>query len=134
MSFNWIEYLDLAKELKKDTENNKNIIEAKTRTTISRAYYFAFNFVKNYLISTGEEFSKTAKVHREVIEKLRDIAEKEVNSDKRKKLIETATNLGKLRNFRNRADYDNIFIKTNKFACDAIKSAEKIELTIKSIN
>lgn len=61
MSFNWNDYLDLAKSLQKSTSNKIKIEEACCRTAVSRAYYavyhIALNFAKknlSYLEITGK--------------------------------------------------------------------------------
>ncbi len=133
MSFDWLDYLDLAKELQQNSKIDKNVTEAKLRTAISRSYYSVFNFVKNYLISQGEMFSKSAKAHREIREKLNNMAKEEKNGDRKNKLIGIARGLNILRNFRNNADYDDHFNNIDKFAMDAIIRSEEIEMSIKNL-
>ena len=50
MSFEWLEYLDLADNILNQTP----VTEAKRRCSISRAYYAVFCKSRNYLINEGE--------------------------------------------------------------------------------
>lgn len=98
MAFNWIEYLNLARFL----ECHKNLnyeIEAGLRTAVSRSYYAAFCYARNYAADyQGYIKYSDAKDH----QLLRD----HFNEHKNTKI---AIDLDQLRNWRNKCDYeDNI--------------------------
>ena len=48
MSFNWNDYLDLAKSLQKATSNKIKIKEACYRTAVSRAYYAVYHIALDF--------------------------------------------------------------------------------------
>ena len=50
MPFDWIDYLTLAEDLAKKTD------EASKRTAISRAYYFVYNTASDRILSNGGKF------------------------------------------------------------------------------
>ena len=99
MSFNWSDYLILAKNLA-----GKTLLpcqEAQFRSAISRAYYAAFCSARNLIIQKGDTISSNSKAHKEVqsfFEKRKDIISKEIQSD-----------LDRLRKDRNDADYKDKF-------------------------
>lgn len=68
MSFDWSEYLNVAKELAGIATNPANQ-EAKLRAAISRAYYAAFIKARNHLRDNeGHSIPRTADAHRYVWE------------------------------------------------------------------
>lgn len=96
MSFNWKDYLSLAKELL--VMDN----EAKLRSSISRAYYSVFCKARNYLEDIGKiQRSRSGIVHKLVIEVLRSLNDKTS--------YQIAINLDRLRVDRNKSDYDDVF-------------------------
>ncbi|WP_217355207.1 hypothetical protein [Aphanizomenon sp. UHCC 0183] len=116
MKFNWAEYLELAKELAditstissdSETDSKPRISEAKLRSSISRAYYAAFCIARNYLRDVLHEprLSKArtgdTNEHQFVADEFR------YNKSKNKKMIEIGNDLGRLRQSRNKADYDD---------------------------
>lgn len=50
MAFDWNDYLEIAKAFKADTDGQakSNVIEAKQRTAVSRAYYATYNLAVDY--------------------------------------------------------------------------------------
>ena len=102
MTFNWSEYLNLARELAgKSTDVSSE--EAKLRSAISRAYYAAFIQARNFLRDRDQITIPREKTHKYVIEQFQNSAD-----EKRRKLGEK---LQRLRDFRNQADYNDIFPK-----------------------
>ncbi len=95
MSFDWGEYLRLAKSLAR-TSN-----EAELRSSISRAYYAVFNTARRIIVNKGLGYLPTwsHKDHKKVPE----IFEKYL------KAVEISEGLKRLRNYRNKADYDDVF-------------------------
>lgn len=135
MNFDWLEYYDLAKELadinsKKSGNSASNpkskISEAKLRSSISRAYYASFCISRNYLrdILFDPRLSKArsgdVNEHQYVAEEF------EHNNGKNKKMIEIGKDLGRLRQFRNKADYEDNMYNLEKDARFALRLAENI--------
>jgi uncharacterized protein (UPF0332 family) len=98
MSFNWVDYLQLARELEGETKNSEDsLLEAKLRTAISRAYYAAFGEACLLLIQKDGITLPREGRHDFVIRVLS-------NSPYRtRKSI--GSNLRRLRDHRNTADY-----------------------------
>ena len=99
MSFDWSEYLKLARELV-ELDNASTIGEARLRSAISRAYYAALNKAvdyieaaegKDYLPTTPEKHYDT----RSYFFQRRDQVSEQI-----------ANNLNYLRSQRNKADYE----------------------------
>lgn len=118
MSFNWLNYLDLARTLAGSGAMDANG-EAELRTAISRAYYAAFCRSRNHLrdndhihLSTGSD------IHKEVQSKFT------MSRDKRRKQI--GQNLYRLRRLRNKADYDDQFSNVLSATNLALNFAEDI--------
>ena len=100
MSFNWAEFLTLADALLRDP-NSPGPEEAALRSAISRAYYAAFCSGRNFA-RDKENFvpQGTAEDHKRLSVHFRK------NRDRTRKKI--ATDLNRLRDYRNRADYDDV--------------------------
>ncbi|MGC8482696.1 MAG: HEPN domain-containing protein [Thermodesulfobium sp.] len=109
MSFDWMKFLDLAKEL----ENNKN--EEYIRTSISRKYYGLFCTIRD-LIKCEE--NKKNNVHFVVIKALKTSEKPD------EKWIGSL--LDSLRRLRNKADYDGKHITEREFDY-CIKDADEIK-------
>lgn len=115
MSFNWSEYLDVARELASVATTNK---EARLRSAISRAYYAAFINARNYLRDKeGLLIPRTSDAHRYVsvqFEHSPDIVRQSLGE-----------NLLRLRNFRRQADYVDTFPGLNGITQTALKLSEE---------
>jgi uncharacterized protein (UPF0332 family) len=135
MKFNWAEYLELAKELAditstissdSETDSKPRISEAKLRSSISRAYYAAFCIARNYLRDVLHEprLSKArtgdTNEHQFVADEFR------YNKSKNKKMIEIGNDLGRLRQSRNKADYDDTIYTLEKDMKFSLKIAQNI--------
>jgi uncharacterized protein (UPF0332 family) len=114
--FDWREYLNLAKFLLglKSSEISK---EALYRCAVSRAYYSAFCWARNYAQrNLGFKPTKKTEDHKLV----REILAKEG-------FIEIVEKLDDLRKWRNSCDYQDVINKDlNSMAFDSIKHAEYI--------
>ncbi len=102
MNFNWQEYYNLASELSLLPSKLSSNSEAISRTVVSRVYYAAFIKARNYLPDKeGKQALTKSSVHSFVIYQFgssTDPFRRQIGKD-----------LKKLRDFRNRADYeDNI--------------------------
>jgi len=115
MSFDWGEYLRLAKDLVKKT------CEAELRSAISRAYYSVFITARNLLSARNIPITRSGKDHRLVPETLKARGGMSGN----RKAIEAGTNLERLRDDRGTADYENNFPNLNKQTRLDLKIAEK---------
>ncbi len=101
MSFDWSQYLNLAKELVGQATTPANQ-EAKLRDAISRAYYAAFILARNHLRDKeGHAIPKTGDAHKYVA------AQFDISPDRMREKV--AKSLKKLRLYRNQADYVDKF-------------------------
>lgn len=107
MSFDWQNYLIVAKELCGRANGEMPTQEAKLRCAISRSYYSAFCSSKNFIKSKGQVFNKEKNIHEEVKKWF-------AGNDKDRDYLNIANNLDRLRIARNKADYDNTFIDNRK--------------------
>lgn len=100
MSFDWTEYFSLAQELTGQNPPFPSGQEAKSRAAISRAYYAAFCRSRNYLRDVeGIPISKGAAVHGQV--------KREFGNSQDNMRRSVGRNLDRLREKRNKADYDD---------------------------
>ncbi len=102
MSFDWADFLTLADALLRDP-NLPGPEEASLRSAISRAYYAAFCSARNFALDK-ENFvpQGTAKDHKRLgahFQKARDRTHRKI-----------ATELSRLRDNRNKADYDDVLV------------------------
>ena len=129
MSFDWNEYLLLAKSLN-DESITRDISLAKYRTAINRAYYAAFNISKSYIVDffhidlNSDEIRNIKSKYK--VEDHGLIPRLLLTSDNRE-ICRKATRLDTLRGRRVDADYksqriENITRKTK----ETIEEAEKI--------
>ena|SRR2546423_11209069 len=125
MSFDWSNYLDLARELKRQGAVHSSR-EAESRSSISRAYYAAFCKARNYLRDRKHlTLSEGAEVHTEV--------QKEFLRSNDRRLKEVGENLNRLRTYRNRADYQDIFARLNDTSILCIGFADDVISEIKRL-
>lgn len=124
MTFDWREYLTLAENLCTNSHDFLNQ-EACFRVAISRAYYAAFctarNYAKKYdhlsLRKTGEDHG-LVKNHYE--------SANDSNTQQKRKRRKIGSNLHRLRNLRNKADYDDIFSSLENEAKQAITISTQV--------
>lgn len=118
MTFDWSQYLNLAREIIGQTTTPADG-EARLRSAISRAYYAAFMVARNYLRDReNHSIPETADVHRYVIEQF------EQSSDPVRKAI--GIKLKQLRRDRNQADYNDIVTGLGVIAQKAIRRARQV--------
>lgn len=117
MSFDWREFLALAKVIQQSSYNTYSL-EAAQRSAVSRAYYAAFGHLRNYAENyLGFHRTRTGKDHsllREHLKKLED------------RWLEAAEMLGDLLTWRHRCDYDDVVGDLNRMTSDAITTAESL--------
>jgi uncharacterized protein (UPF0332 family) len=124
MTFDWRQYLILAENLCTNFHDFPNQ-EACFRVAISRAYYAAFctarNYAKNYdrlsLQRTGEDH-RLVKDHYSFAN--------DSNTQQKRKREQIGINLDRLRNLRNKADYDDIFSRLENEAKYAITISTQV--------
>ncbi len=115
MSFDWREYLNLAKMLGGLGESRYSQ-EAAERSAVSRAYYAAFCWARNYAEQRFNfKRSGTGKDHKCLREFL-----------KQQGKLQMASDLNKLRNWRNTCDYDDRVFALHQQVHASIKLADKI--------
>ncbi len=133
MTFDWVDYLNLAVYLRGEAKNDSSMNEAMHRTSISRAYYSSFNLIKNCLISMGEILGRGAEVHKEIQTIFEDLSKQEMDSIRRRNLIEISNELGVLRSFRNKADYNNAVFGMDKLVEASIIRAQKVKALVQAL-
>ena len=125
MRFEWSEYLNLAQELAATNSDSLANREAKLRSAISRAYYSTFCLARNYLRDIEKD--------RTFFRKNRDINEHQYVAEefiyhptKMKNMVKIGENLSRLRELRNKADYEDTIFNLQKEARTALKLAKNI--------
>lgn len=115
MSFDWREYLALAMRLASGG-GVTDCKEAADRSAVSRAYYAAFCVARNYAVGNlGFRPKGNANVHRELREFLQGQGH-----------VQMASDLNKLRQWRNDCDYENQVPGLPRLVGESIEMAQKI--------
>lgn len=118
MSFDWVEYLDLAQELAGHAPIFTSQ-EAKSRAAISRAYYAAFCKSRNHLRDADHRpVPRSAQAHTYVRKEF------DQSADKVRKGL--AKNLERLRIKRNAADCDDAVVNLPSETTFALTLAQKV--------
>lgn len=125
MSFDWSEYLDVAKELASVASSSVNR-EAKLRSAISRAYYAALINARNHLRDReGLLIPNTSDAHRYVKDQFQHSSDL-VRQSLGEKLL-------RLRDFRRQADYVDTFPGLVGITQTALKLSEEVISTLNSL-
>lgn len=120
MSFDWTDYLTLAKALQQDPES-PGPREASFRCAASRAYYAAFKCALNYAREEGYPPYNSGDDHTALQRYFRQ----SVSSDRTRK--EISVNLSRLYDHRRRADYyDYMGTRPDALADQAIVQAARV--------
>ncbi|QSR87647.1 hypothetical protein EM20IM_04840 [Candidatus Methylacidiphilum infernorum] len=117
MAFDWREFLDLARTLR-SSFSSSTLMEAASRSAVSRAYYAAFGHTRSYAEKHFQfPRTKAGSVHHDLRKCLgkrgptwKDVAEK----------------LGDLHEWRKLCDYEDTVSNLNIMAEEAISTAEGI--------
>jgi uncharacterized protein (UPF0332 family) len=105
MSFNWSEYYQIADAFFKVAEQSA-FKEAFYRSSISRAYYSAFNIAYKKMAAVwGNTAAQGAEKHQWTIERFNNFQGSPVEKQNTYKVV--GANLERLRTYRNNADYDD---------------------------
>lgn len=131
MSFAWVHYLNLAKILDKHADDfasgTKVVLssEASYRTAVSRAYYSAFCISRAYVEQVAGPLGRSSDVHKKVSNYFMD-----QQGDNYRQI---GINLNRLRDNRNKADYDlplagckSLSRASVKIATDIIAKVERL--------
>lgn len=125
MSFDWSEYLNVAKELADRATTPANQ-EAKLRAAISRAYYAAFINARNYLRDKEEHsIPTTGDAHRYVSQQF------ELSVEPVRRTI--GENLVRLRMYRRQADYVDKFPGLSGITLTVLTLSEEVITTLNSL-
>jgi uncharacterized protein (UPF0332 family) len=125
MRFDWSEYLNLAQELAATNSDSSANREAKLRSAISRAYYSTFCLARNYLRDSEKDLTLFRK-NRDINEH-QYVAEEFINHrSKNKNMVKIGENLSRLRELRNKADYEDTMFNLPTQAKTALKLADNI--------
>ncbi|OGK52778.1 hypothetical protein A2966_04700 [Candidatus Roizmanbacteria bacterium RIFCSPLOWO2_01_FULL_41_22] len=108
--FDWKGYITLAKRLA------KNITDSSKRSSVSRAYYGVYCLSRNYAISQGLANTRSSRMHRDVATFYNQRAETRI----------IATYLGRLRDNRNKCDYDDSVSNLNNIVILSLQQADEI--------
>ena len=115
MAFDWSEFLELARGLAGQA-GRRYSAEASERSAVSRAYYAAFCWARNYAAkSSSFQHTHTARDH----ERLRE-------HFKRRGEPQLASALNKLRGWRNECDYEDTVTNLHLCVKNAIRTADKV--------
>ena len=125
MSFDWSEYLNVAKELA-GVETSAASQEAKLRAAISRAYYAAFIKARNHLRDKqGLVIPRTSEAHRDVSKQFENSTDA-VRRSLGEKLL-------RLRDFRRQADYVDTFPGLFGITQIALRLSEEVLPTLNNL-
>jgi|SRR5581483_1092488 uncharacterized protein (UPF0332 family) len=120
MPFDWKEYLDLAQFLA--TNQGSFTREAALRCAISRAYFAAFCHARNYASSQqGFKPKRTEEDHSDVREHF-----------KRSGMLDIASKLDQLRQWRNKCDYAEEVFQVPVIAESALNTAQTVFSRLKA--
>lgn len=115
-AFSWEDYISLARNILAVTSPS----EAAKRSAVSRSYYGAFILARNLAITKGWVIPVPSdNIHHTVIDYFTSQP-----TDPMKQIGHT---LDRLRNHRNKADYDDVFEKLNEHSSASVKRAEHIK-------
>ena len=119
MSFNWIEFLNIAKKLGVNPPLNINK-EAAIRTSVSRAYYAAYNHSSEYAkIKLSFKPNNSSRDHKNLQTWL----------EKKNRLPEVRR-LKQLAQWRKGCDYKKDFVISDLLYTKSIETAEKVILSL----
>ena len=125
MRFDWSEYLNLAQELAATNSDCSGNREAKLRSAISRAYYSTFCLARNYLRDIEKD--RTLLDKNRNINKHQYVAEAFIDHrSKNRNMVKIGENLSRLRELRNKADYEDTMFNLQREARNALVLAENI--------
>ncbi|MGC9780509.1 MAG: DNA-binding protein [Candidatus Heimdallarchaeota archaeon] len=117
VEFTWHQYYDLAQQFYDDSDSNKTLSEALLRSAISRAYFATHCLARNYLLN--EKQLQPPKDKKDMHSWVIDQISKDPNIGK------VHIQLNRLRDDRNKADYEDVVRRINRLAEGALLGARK---------
>lgn len=132
MRFDWSEYLNLAQELAATNSDSSANNEAKLRSAISRAYYATFCLARNYLRDI-EKDPKLSRKNRDFNEHQYVAEEFIYHPTKMKNMVKIGENLSKLRELRNKADYQDTMFNLQNSVKNALMLAQNIRSALNEL-
>jgi len=120
MSFDWVDYLHLAKELNQIKKEEERV-ECRKRSAVSRAYYAAFQVAFNLGFDFYDEFREEYELEEsnsgkhEFVSKWFEFHQPRIGLE-----------LKNLRIWRNQCDYDNDVENLDKLVEDGLNKSNKI--------
>ncbi len=122
--FDWSQYVGLAKQLASCSAHDP-MAEAKQRSAISRAYYGVFIPARNHLYMEHQPVQGDKKTHKAVISEFKNSVD-----EIRQQIGKT---LNRLRQWRNKADYDDEVARLGWRADSAVNLADETAKLINSL-
>jgi uncharacterized protein (UPF0332 family) len=124
MTFNWNQYLGLSKHLiKKRMSGNE---EACFRCSISRAYYSAFHKARLFIVENGMgELPDGPNIHKYIIDFYKSAESEDAQN--------VGVALDRLREARNRSDYDDDVVMKESHAQRYYSEADRIISTVSTL-
>jgi uncharacterized protein (UPF0332 family) len=98
--------------------------EAAWRTAVSRTYYAAFHVARDFFVALRFVVSRSDKAHAYLWLRLQNC--------KDAPLVKAGSDLNNLRNLRNKADYDFLYVVTQASAAQLLLTAEEIILALEA--
>ncbi|OCR02050.1 hypothetical protein BCD67_07700 [Oscillatoriales cyanobacterium USR001] len=125
MTFDWSEYLNVAKELAGIATTTPEQ-EAKLRAAISRAYYAVFILARNHLRDReGHSIPTTGDAHQYVASQFKQ------SQDSNRRFV--GDKLKRLRMYRNQADYVDFFPGLTSLTPRVIEISEQVILHLNNL-
>ncbi len=132
MRFDWSEYLNLAQELAATNSDSSANNEAKLRSAISRAYYSTFCLARNYLRDI-EKDPRLSRKNRDINEHQYVAEEFIYHPTKIKNIVKIGENLSRLRELRNKADYEDTMFNLQNAVKNALMLAQNISSALNEL-
>jgi len=117
MTFDWSEYLKLARELAGENGSSANE-EARLRSSISRAYFAAYCVARNFLDNKGHGIPRGPTGHRYIC----DLLQESIFDEEK----QAGVDLNRLRNRRNQADYDDFMRDLSAVVEDSLNRSVRV--------
>lgn len=129
--FDWEDYLRLSMAMEMESKGSP-LEEAYLRSSISRAYYSAFNLSRKFLLSLDISIPD-ANVHKYVQLIFEDLSNKEKDVKRKQKLLLISDDLADLWEDRKRADYESIMHRLPDVVRVSLDRSEKIIRSVRDL-
>ena len=127
MSFDWSKFVVLGEELPSQYKGGAGM-EAALRSAVSRMYYGFFHQIRQRLLQDvpSPQFANSKDIHQDVTQHLKTVR-------KSRECRQLAEQLGRLRSYRNSADYDDRIDNPGQWHSFAVGSADRIKKAIDNL-